>query len=393
MKNIKIQSNKPIYGEIELSGDPIDSIVLATFAIFSKVPVEIKNVPRCIKVLKYFELLRAIKVDVEWINSDTVRVFVKEQLEIDLSGLINPDNHLEIGLMIPALLFRSKECILTSSMRGELKFYREMGIEVNTSYNRYHLKLPLSNSAVSQKRINLNKSHDLLLASRLFFQRIYPSLSVVYQETSSLLSCLDFQISPEVEKSYLVGHNKLEFRMFVAAAIVSKGEISLSSFNLADSLEYLLELEKIGCSYEVTKNKIKIWYETKKLSQFYDFSGHEFSEIGYFALILSLFSKNTTQILCVSDEIIENIVKDLNIIGCRIDSQSQADYKVLNIKPRITIAIFKTEVVSANLAGILFAAALSVKGTSIIRNFDILEDYVNFISEKFKKLHIDVTFG
>lgn len=390
MNNIKIQSGKPIYGETELSGDPIDSLVLSTLAIFSEEPVVITNVPRSTVVLKHLDLLRSIGISIDWINSNTIKISTKEQIKSDLTDVITPNNHIEVALLVPAILFRTNECILTSSMRSELKFYREMGIEVTTSYNRFHLKLPLSNQAIAQKRVNLKRSHDLLLASRLLFQRIYPELSLVYRKTSANFSDIDVSISPEIQSSYKVGHNKIEFRMLTAAALASKGEISLSNFNLSDSLEYLLELEQICCSYEVVDNKIKIWHETKKLPKSYDFSGHDFSEVGYYALLLSLFSKNTIPIVCDLDERLEEMIRDLNILGCRIDIEKQSDNLVLKLKAGISIAPFKSEIVSPFWGGILLSSALSVDGTSAIRRFDILEGYMPDIIERLKALHIDV---
>ena len=85
---LKIKGGKPLYGEYELSGDPVNAVALMVKALMHGDGwVHITNVPRVQFVFDFLKIIDSIGGEIEWVGVDEVKVNTDKPVASDISYL------------------------------------------------------------------------------------------------------------------------------------------------------------------------------------------------------------------------------------------------------------------------------------------------------------------
>jgi len=394
VQSIRIKGHSILQGSVYLSGDPLSSIFYICIALSDEKFARIKNVPRCKLLLDFIFAIENLGVLVNWEDETTITVDGKQEIRDNLVGLYNGNDYSFAEVLIPVLLKRNRECDVHPNLRSEVKFFRELGVLVKSNYNILNLKLPLDINYDVKKNFDLIHANPYMVASRLLTSRIFKNLSIDYDKNDSIFlfhEARDFDDDDNVLE-FVASYNQGEFNFYASIAGFSNGEISLHNYNLSESLDFLLSMDEIGFRYEVSSQNIKIWYAGSDIESILEWSGHSFSSLSPLILLLAKTTKKTVKLICTSFPALEDLITDLNIMGCRIESEAgKKGYSLITVKPPSAFSSVKNDISDLNVGLAVLAFSCCYSGNSRISGFEIISEYMPYLIDNLKSLNVDIS--
>ncbi len=420
-KIFKIKGNKPLKGEIKVSGfkNAALPILASTLAISGK--SIIKNVPKISDVENFLEILNSLGADISFLDKHTLEIDtdnIKPQIEI---------NHLNIQkmrgsiLLLGPLLARFKEvkipypggCALGKRPAdSHLQAFAQFGAEVIESGEYIHLKLPKTKSNIKKiilPEMSVTATENIITFLSYFEQET--ELRMAAQEPHVRNLC-QFLQSAGAEIKGIGTHNlkikgyklqsaeikvipdMLEAGAFILAGILTRGEVLVNNVIIEDFDSFFQKLYEVGINLEINENKKQV-----RVTQNYD---QKFKPINLKTAVFPSFPTDLmapfavllTQCNGVS-KIFETLFDGRFSFLVELEKMG-VKYDLLN--PHQAIIIGKSDLQGAQVASqdlragaAMVLAALAAKGESEISNINYIfrgyEDIVN----KLQSLGADIS--
>ncbi|OGC51351.1 hypothetical protein A2982_01170 [candidate division WWE3 bacterium RIFCSPLOWO2_01_FULL_39_13] len=393
-KNAKISGGRPFFGSAELSGDPVEAVILISLAVVKPGKTKIMNVSRCAYVMRFIEIVRFLGVRIDWIDEKTISVDTSNNLDANLVQFYEKDDQPYLKLLIPGLLYRNGECVVHPKMIEQIKLYKSLEFTVERSYNIITIKLPASASGLTKKHFDIRNYGTLEAVSSLMLKLISSNVDILYDEENTFVRQFDELLSEDGRDKYICGDNSFEFLLLSYLAIFSDGNVDVGISDLSGHLKYLLMLNKAGICYESEKNSLKLWKESPSENpDYYDFSGFSAAEVSYLLLIFSQIFQKSIQVLCDKSHMIEEICTELNMLGFKLHFEPVKDLLRVIIKPFSPEAPIKAVIEDPVLSGVLLATAITAPGTSRISGINVLSAYIPDMEEKLRNLSVSISFS
>jgi UDP-N-acetylglucosamine 1-carboxyvinyltransferase len=280
--NFVIEGGAELSGSIETARSKNGAVALLAASLLNSGTTTLVGVPKIEEVHRLIEVLRSIGVSVEWKGND-VRIRPPETLSLDSIDAAAAARTRSILMFIGSLIHRfpafdipqSGGCTLGArSVRPHLFALEKFGVSITAETDRYHV----THAALTPAEVVLYESSDtatinaLLAASRIPGESVikYASANYQVQEVCGFLKTLGVSIDglgtttlrvtgvPRIEKdvSYAVGQDPTDAMFFIATALVTKSEITITAAPI-DFLEVeLFILEKMGLSYAKSNARV-----------------------------------------------------------------------------------------------------------------------------------------
>ncbi len=277
--NLSIEGGQKLSGTIETNTSKNGAVGLLCAALLNKHKTILHRVPRIEEVFRLVEVLESIGVKIDWKGTEmTIQPPKKFNLgEIDVEAAkktrsivmyIGPLMHHLEKFSLP----QSGGCKLGSrTVRPHFYALEHFGVDIKTTEDSFDV-------SVSKKRpqeIILYESGDTVTENALFAAALTPSTTVIkyassnymVQEMCAFLRACGVTIDgvgtttltvtgiPEIthDVEYTLAEDPTDSMFFLAAAIVTKSNITITRCPI-DFLELeLLKLEKMGFKYSTSK--------------------------------------------------------------------------------------------------------------------------------------------
>lgn len=388
--NLKIRGGNPIYGKIELSGDPYSAIFLMASLVAQKKSGLIKNVPRAEYVNEFIRSAEHLNINIKWVSIDSVQVFHNENVLHDLSEF--DQIHLEkFGMLFVSILLNAKgECLIPLSfMREDIKLMREIGIKVEMDDELAHFRTPLNISELAPKIVDVRRGDMIGGASKIILANAFFNLKVNYNKRDRRFLSLTESFVLKDKAEIINVYSQKEFNFYAFLSLLPASEITIKNFDLSQSLAFLMALNKVGAFYEVVDNQIKLWYQgLSGTERLFDFRGLTTDALGYLFILLTYYAKQPAKILCDTLPNLSKVVTDLNIIGCRIDLKEVSEGYVALLRPTQNLSAIKAITTDPEWGGVLLAAALVVRASNQISNVESFSNLMPYLLSNLENLHV-----
>ncbi len=336
--NFIIEGGRPLSGSVETSRSKNGAVALLAASLLNRGTTTLKRVPKIEEVHRLVEVLRSIGVSVEWSGSDlTITPPPTISLEtIDRAAAMKTRSILMfIGPLVhyfdfdPFELPQSGGCTLgLRSVRPHLFALEKFGIAIEAHTDSFSI----THDGLSPAEVVLYESSDtatinaLLAAAKIPGKSIikYASANYQVQEVCGYLRALGVVVSGigtttltiegvkdiREDVEYTVAEDPTDAMFFIAAAVVTKSEITIRSAPIEFLEVELLLLEKMGLIFHtdsprVSENGITklvdLHLEPSELTAFPEkiharpYPGLNIDNLPFFAAI-ALVAKGTTLI-------------------------------------------------------------------------------------------------
>lgn len=381
------------HGEVDISGDTNSAIANTCHAILAGGVKTISNVPRTDIFLRFLSDLRLLGVEAEWVSV--------KQIKIDLNwNIFNPDfveNYAELSpafleVLINIVLAKRLSVRVPLKYRTHLQRYKRLGCIIEYSDDNYFL-IQAPNTDDSESPVLHIHSYEkdfYALLNYALLKNIYPKIHIDFENKHNPVRI--FTDTTYVAKNkYFVTPNVAEINFYAILSVLTDGELDLNGVDLSLSLGFLMDLDEIGASYEVKKNKVKIWQDLKLMEDKYNYVSSNADELGYLVLFHTLFREQSVKIVCRDSFDIRALIKTINIMGCHVGYIELEDKLLeLTVKPG-TLSSFKLAIPNSRWGGVILAAAFAYEGNTIISDMNKISEYMPFLDESLQYLDLKIT--
>lgn len=406
--NFKIEGGHVLSGSIEVNTSKNAAVALLCASLLNKGKTTLRHVAKIEEVYRIIEVLQSIGVKTRWFNNNDLELIPPKKL--DLSG-INTDSARRtrsIIMFLGPLLHFYKDfkipyaggcAIGERTVEPHLKALRHFGLSVTTSTGYYHAS---SKKLKPEQAIILSERGDTVTENVLMSAALNDGTTIIrnaspnymVQDLCFFLQKLGVKISgigtttlkvegvKEINKNieYYPSEDPIEAMSFIAAAVVTKSEITIKRAPI-EFLEIELEyLSEMGFEYELSdeylanNGKTRLVDITTKLSKLHapidkihplPFPGLNIDNLPFFALIATMASGRTL----IHDWVYENraiYLLELNKLNARV--QLLDPHRVYIEGPT---KWKPTEIVTPPAlrpAVVIFLAMLAAPGVSVLRN-------------------------
>ena len=296
MPAITVEGGTPLTGTVVVSGSKNSVLKLIPAAMFSNEDVVLNNVPRIKAVFDDLEMITSIGGKAEWVGSNTI--------VLNGSSLNTHEIPLEIGskyrttmLLTGPLLFRFGKAFIpkhkpTSFKPGPVNRFIEtwkiLGFKVEEDDNYY--KIFNENTGESANLINSNivfrtSSHmatdNAILSSVFLTGETIISNASEECEVDDLTNLLN-QMGASIERieprklkitgvsifkgsKFDICPDKSEIASLAAAAILTKGNISIKGVRKDAMVQFVNFLNKIGVRFEFSNDELRVWRNEEEI--------------------------------------------------------------------------------------------------------------------------------
>lgn len=388
--NLKVRGGNPIYGKIELSGDPYSAIFLMASFIAQKKSGTIRNVPRAEYVNQFIHTAELFNIDIKWTSIDSVQVVHTENIKTDLTVL--DQLHLDkFGMLFVSIFLNVEgECrIPLNFMRSDLKLMREIGVKVELENEAVHFRTPINIAELATKVVEVRRGDMIGGASKLLLGHTFTNLKVNYNKRDRRFLVLTESFSIKNNSEIFNVYSQKEFNFYAFLSLLPSSEISIKNFDLSQSLAFLMAIREVGGLYEVQDNQIKLWYQGESSNKdIFDFRGLTTDALGYLFILATYYSERPIKILSDKLPALPKLVTDLNIIGCRIDMNEVPEGHVILIRPTQNLNTVKAIITEPEWGGVLLAAALVVKANNTVNNVESFSNLMPYLLSNLESLQV-----
>ena len=381
-----IHGGWPAHGEVTLTGDTYSAIVKICIACLNGGETVIENVPRSKLLLNFLNFAISIGVGAKWVNVDALLINADwSSISNDISKKDLTDLHIyEVFLCI--VLAKKFSVKVSLATRKRLLRYKKLGFQMEYSEDNYYLiTCPLE---FPSQRVNVNcRQRDFFTTlSYAIIKNLYTMVNINFENNySPIRDVLGY--SAVNSKKLIVDANRFELSFYASLALLTDGEITIKNADLSKSLGFLLDLREIGLDYDVKKNTVRVWQEQRVQKDFYNYYTSEVDELGYLLIIHSVIGSKKIKLIGYNSYGHREMLKNLNIMGCKIDYEEFGNKLYISISPSI-LRTSRSFLDESGLAGVVIFASLVYQGNSIINNIDKIEHVLPDISDNLSSLKL-----
>jgi len=278
--SFKIEGGRKLHGEIKVAVSKNAAVGLLCASLLNKGTTTLKRIPRIEEVNRLIEVLESIGVKVKWLKGNDLQITPPKKLKLTKMDEEAGRKTRSIIMFMGPLIHLMKEfklpyaggCQLgTRTVRPHMYALEELGLKIETKDNYYEAKVKTLKPAeiVMYESGDTATENAIMAASKINGTTTikYASANYMVQEICYFLESLGVKIEgigtttikihgkPNIDKdiTYAPSEDPIEAMSFLAAAIVTKSEITIKRCPI-DFLELeLLKLEKMGFKYKKTK--------------------------------------------------------------------------------------------------------------------------------------------
>lgn len=277
--NIQIDGGKKLSGTIETNSSKNGAVGLLCASLLNKGTTTLHHMPRIEEVHRIIEVLESIGVKIEWQNN-SLKITPPKKLDLknidqeaakktrSIVMFIGPLIHLFKNFSLP----QTGGCKLGSrTVRPHFYALEHFGVDIKTTSDAY--KITKTEAAPSE--IILYESGDTVTENALFAAAKTPSTTIIkyasanymVQEICFFLQLLGVKIEgigtttlkvtgvSDINQSieYTLAEDPTDSMFFIAAAIVTKSNLTITRCPIEFLELELLVLEKMGLEYSKSK--------------------------------------------------------------------------------------------------------------------------------------------
>ncbi|MFZ2664236.1 MAG: UDP-N-acetylglucosamine 1-carboxyvinyltransferase [Patescibacteria group bacterium] len=284
MPSIIVEGGIPLMGTVLVSGAKNSALKLIPAAMFSNEDVILSNIPRIKAVFDDLEMISSIGGKAEWVGPNT--------LILNGSTVNTHEIPLEIGskyrtamLLAGPLLFRFGKVSIpkhkslsfkSGPVNRILDTWKTLGFRVEEDNDYYKIFSENSNGASIVFRTSSHTATDNAILSSVFVQGETTIANASEEcEIDDLIEMLN-QMGASVERveprkikingvsifkgsKFEVCPDKSEIATLAAAAIVTKGNISIKGVKKDAMVQFVNFLDKIGVKFELSGDELRVW--------------------------------------------------------------------------------------------------------------------------------------
>ncbi len=416
--NFVVEGGAVLSGTIETARSKNGAVALLAASLLNHGTTTLTHVPKIEEVQRLLEVLRSIGVGIEW-QGLNLRITPPEKIDLSLIDAAAAARTRSILMFIGSLIHelpafeipQSGGCTLgTRSVRPHLLALEKFGVSIVAQTDYFKVTRDTLHSA----EVILYESSDTATINALLAAARIPETSVIkyasanyqVQEVCGYLRTLGVTVEglgtttlrvtgvPTINKdvTYAVGEDPTDAMFFIATAIVTKSEITITAVPIEFLEVELLLLEKMGLAYTTTNSRIAENGVTKlvdlhltpsELTAFPEkiharpYPGLNIDNLPFFAVIATVANGSTL----IHDWVYEKraiYYTELDRLGATT---------VLHDPHRISITgpthLKAAEVIcppALRPATIILVAMLAAKGRSVLRNvYSINRGYENIV--------------
>ncbi len=290
MSGITVEGGTPLMGTVLVSGSKNSVLKLIPAAMFSNEDIVLSNVPRIKSVFDDLEIITSIGGKAEWVGSNTLILNGSSVNTYEIPSDIGSKYRTTMLLAGP-LLFRFGKAYIpkhkpTSFKPGPvnrfLDTWRSLGFRVEEDENYYRIFSETPNGASIVFRTSSHTATDNAILSSVFVQgeTIINNASEECEiddlvETLSLMGASVERIEPRKIKingvsifkgtKFEVCPDKSEVASFAAAAVITKGNISIRGVRKDAMVQFVNLLNKIGARFEFSEDELRVWRHDEEI--------------------------------------------------------------------------------------------------------------------------------
>jgi len=278
--NFKITGGRQLKGTVKLSTSKNAAVGLLCASLLNKGTTTLKKVARIEEVYRIIEVLESIGVGVKWTKTNDIIITPPTRLKLSKLDKIAARKTRSIIMFMGPLMHLQNDfklpyaggCKLgTRTVRPHIYALENLGLKVDTLDDVYHVKV----GKIKPAEIVMYESGDtatenaIMAAAKIDGKTTikFASANYMVQDICFFLEKLGVKIEGigtsvltiygksqiNEDVTYYPAEDPIEAMSFLAAAIVTKSEITITGCPI-DFLELeLLKLEKMGFKYKKTK--------------------------------------------------------------------------------------------------------------------------------------------
>lgn len=387
MAKLKISAGNHVHGKVSLDGGSLTAIFALSYVLANFTSGKVTNVPRSKEFLDFVDLLLIKKVDISWDDEKTIRIrntsITKEFALFD--SKVNDKYAL---LLAAVLISKQQSCVLTSRQREIAKFYRKIGFKVDSLSKNIVVRCDRATSKPNLMDLKTASYYKQMAA--YLIHKTFSDLIIRYDDNfTSKIGFLE-NLDTDTQKIEIKNpFSAVEFNVFVTLGATSITGLEIEGFDQKESLDRLIFFDKTCADYEV-KERLKIWYSFANVKNLYDFSNVSANDLAYYLFILSVYIRTSCKVVVKNTTVLQKIVKELNIIGCKINVEvgKERDYIEIIVN-NAEISMVGVTLCDAQWSGVLLVAAIICGGKVEVDSIEFLENVIPNLREKLSSVGVE----
>jgi len=291
MSSINVIGNKPLQGEVEISGSVNSALRLIISSLFTTEDIYLSNIPNVEFLQAELKIIKELGGEYEWLSKNYLKINNSKLNSSKIPLLLGKDLMTSF-LFAGPLLYRFGEAqipIPTSGVDTITRFistWSMLNIEVN--YDREFIYLRSDNSKAG--RIELEKPSQMdtsnAILSSIFLNGtttvINSSEDYEIEDLINFLNSIGAEITKENKKvlnisgrdhfrssSYSCVSETSEAVFFSVLSLVTGGNILIKNIEKKNLSVFISLLNKIGANYEfVGDDSLRVWRRGEKFESF-----------------------------------------------------------------------------------------------------------------------------
>ncbi len=434
MASIQIQGGIPLNGSVKISGAKNSALKLLHACMFSNDDVILNNVPRIKNIEVDMEILKSIGGTAEWLGSNRIR--------LNGSGIESYEVPYELGskyrtasLLAAPLVYRFGKAKIPlpggckigyRPINRWIETWKILGMKVTEDDNFVYIEAerPVGNDV--NFKINTHSGTDNAILSAVFAEGETTIYNAAEEpEVDDLINLFNSmgaeikRIEPRIIKitgtkhfhgtEFTVQPDRSEVVTYAIAALMTKGNVTISGVEKATLLAFTSVLSKIGGKFEFNGDEMKVWYQGDSFEPVNVTTAPAPGFMTDWQPLITLLLTQAEGVSYVHDTVYTDrfgYTKDLNRMGANIElikpsdlnvdlviSDDSYDLEKLGEPKTIAKITGKTDLTGAQLkipdlraGATLVIAALSADGVSELTGYEhVVRGYENF-ADKLTKL-------
>ncbi len=274
--NLAIEGGHELKGTIETNTSKNGAVGLLCAALLNKGTTTLRRVPRIEEVFRLVEVLESIGVKIDW-KDDTMKIKTPEAYDLSTIDVEAAKKTRSIVMFIGPLMHQLAQFSLPQSggcklgsrtVRPHFYALEGFGVAITTTADSFDVTV----HAKAPKEVILYESGDTVTENALFAAALTPSTTVIkyasanymVQEICVFLTKLGVKIEGigtttlkvtgvkdiALDLEYTLAEDPTDSMFFIAAAIVTNSELTITRCPIEFLELELLKLEKMGFKYK-----------------------------------------------------------------------------------------------------------------------------------------------
>lgn len=280
--NFIIEGGKKLSGRVETSRSKNGAVALLAASLLNRGTTTLEHMPKIEEVNRLIEVLRSLKVSVEW-KGTSVIITPPKKISLKTIDRIAATRTRSILMFIGPLLHLFKNfdlpqsggCTLgLRSARPHLMALEKFGVAIEAYSDSYHI----THEKLVPAEVVLYESSDTATINALFAAARIDGVSVIkyasanyqVQEVCGFLRALGVSIegiggttltvrgTADITKdvSYSIAEDPTDAMFFIAAAVVTNSTVTIAAAPIEFLEVELLLLEKMGLKFKISKPRL-----------------------------------------------------------------------------------------------------------------------------------------